>query len=226
MKLHLFDLDGTPIKSFRILSELDRWKKLGTVEPRSCFDSADGPARIVDAQSGRELHIRHSRGGFKDMTIQLKEVGKRKVVDTLAGYNRGNPKSLERAIFGADCRLAEMAGLGPPTFREDRDTQRSKGTQSHQVTENLAEAAPAQGLGEAFGQAAGRTEGQVTVLRGSFDTTLPVQLDSLIRLASQRMERDFDQETEDHKQFEEKVREISSDLHIRHGGPSASGMQP
>jgi len=85
MRLLLFNPDGTPIESLPILSELDRWKKLGTREPRSWFDSADGPARIVDAETGRELHIRHSHVRFKRMAIQLKEVGKRWVLETLGG---------------------------------------------------------------------------------------------------------------------------------------------
>jgi hypothetical protein len=148
----------------------------------------------VDAETGRELHIRHSRVRFRNMAIQLKEVGKRRVLETLAGYNHGSRKSLESALLEADLRLAEMADLGPPTLREDGDTRRRNGTQSPKVAEK---------------------EGQVTVLRGSFDTTLSVQLDSLINLASQRMERHFGQETEAHKQLRKKVRQGSSDLHIK-----------
>jgi hypothetical protein len=191
MELRLFNPDGTPIRSLRISGELDRWNKLRTREPRSWFDSADGPVRIVDAESGGELYIRHSRVRARHMAIRLKEVGKWRVLKTLAEYNQSSRKSLERAVLEADLRLAEMANLGPPTFREDGDTRRTEGTQSPKVAEK---------------------EGQVTVLRGSFDTTLPVRLDSLIKMASQRMERYFEQETEDHNQLRRKVRQVSSDL--------------
>ena len=115
------------------------------------------------------------------------------MLETLAGYNQGSRRSLERAVFEADIRLAEMADLGSPTLREDGDTKRRKGTDTPKVA---------------------KKEGQVTVLRGSFDTTLPVALDDLIRLASQRMKRDFEKEGEDHKHLENIMREVSSDLHI------------
>ena len=194
MKLHLFNPDGTPIKSLRISGELDRWNKLRTREPRSWFDSADGPVRIVDAESGRELYICHSRVRGRHMAIRLKEVGEWRVLQTLADYNQGSRKSAERAVLEADIRLAEMADLGPPTFREAGETRRTEGTQSLKVAEK---------------------ERNVTVLEGPFEPTLPVALDNLIRLASERMKRDFEKEGEDHKHLEEIMREVSSDLRIK-----------
>ncbi len=115
-KITLYHPDGTPIKSFQILSELDRWKKHGNRQPQSFLVFPEGPARIVDAATGQELYVRHSWVRSSRRAIRLKAKGKPWVLATLGYYHCDSRAGLQRALFTADCHLAKMANLKPPAF--------------------------------------------------------------------------------------------------------------